>query len=296
MRSLRPLRIRCRQIRETDTDRIVHLLWSGFRARVANGFHGRSRQYFARALGRLSAHATPTGFPKYGYLLESEGAPVGALLLIYSSIFVSGETIIRCNVSHWFVEPAFRSYASMLVSQALKHKHVTYVNISPAPHTLPILEAQGYERYGSGRFVAIPALSAESYGARVERVAPGICPDEDLQSSEVELLLAHANYGCLSLICSSANRRYPFIFKLGRLRLVPYAYLVYCREVEEFVGFAGPLGRFLAWRGFPLVFLDSNGPIHGLIGAYSGKYPKYFKGPNRPRLGDLAYSERAMFV
>jgi len=44
-----------------------------------------------------------------------------------------------------------------------------------------------------------------------------------------------------------------------------------------------------------LVFLDSNGPIHGLIGAYFDKRPKYFKGPEEPHLGDLAHTELAMF-
>jgi hypothetical protein len=76
--------------------------------------------------------------------------------------------------------------------------------------------------------------------------------------------------------------------------LVRYAYLAYCRDLEDFVRFAGPLGRFLAWRGFPLVVLDSNGPIRGLVGTYSAAYPKYFKGPDQPRLGDLAYSERVV--
>jgi hypothetical protein len=33
-----------------------------------------------------------------------------------------------------------------------------------------------------------------------------------------------------------------------------------------------------------------------LVGKYfGGKMPRYFRGPNRPRLGDLAYTEAAMF-
>jgi hypothetical protein len=57
-----------------------------------------------------------------------------------------------------------------------------------------------------------------------------------------------------------------------------------------------PIGRFLPVRGHPLVLIDANGPIPGLVGKYAGaKMPKYFKGPDRPRLGDLAYTETAMF-
>jgi hypothetical protein len=143
--------------------------------------------------------------------------------------------------------------------------------------------------------VTVPALSAQSCDARVQVVASDPGARDGLSPSEIELLLAHARYGCVSLICRSANRVHPFIFRLRRVRFVPVAYLVYCRALEDFVRFAGPLGRFLAWRGCPFVILDSNGPIRGLIGRYFGSYPKYFKGPHPPRLGDLAYSELAMF-
>jgi hypothetical protein len=72
--------------------------------------------------------------------------------------------------------------------------------------------------------------------------------------------------------------------------------MVYCRDVDRFVVYAGPIGRYLAARGRPLVMLDANGPIIGLVGKYfDGRMPRYFRGPNRPRLGDLAYTETAMF-
>ena len=59
--------------------------------------------------------------------------------------------------------------------------------------------------------------------------------------------------------------------------------------------FAGPIGLYLALRGRALVIVDSNGPIPGLVGTYrGGSMPKYFKGPQRPRLGDLAYTEYAL--
>src|SRR6516162_9820014 len=252
------LRIRCRQIASADIDGVVNLLTSGFRI--------RSRDFWVRAFQRLSEHATVPGFPKYGYLLEAQGTPVGVVLLIFSSIVVNGELKIRCSMSSWYVEPAFRAYGAILGSQALKHEHVTYFNITTGPHTLPILEAQGFERYCDGRFVAVPALSMRSKCSCLEVVTPDICADEDLPSSEIELLLAHARYGCISVACSSADGRHPFVFLSLRKAGAHYAYLAYCRDVEEFVRFAGPLGRFLARRGLPLVVLDANGPINALIG------------------------------
>ena len=55
--------------------------------------------------------------------------------LIFSEVATGATPKIRCNVSSWYVEPAFRSFASLLVLRALKNKDVTYLNISPAPAT-----------------------------------------------------------------------------------------------------------------------------------------------------------------
>src|SRR5882757_10956141 len=144
-------KVRCRQINDSDVDGVGDLLTRGFRI--------RSRNYWRRALASLGSHPTPAGLPKYGYLLESDGAPVGVILLIFSSIPGHDAAAMRCNVSSWYVEPAYRSHAALLVSQAIKHKNVTYVNISPAVHTRPIVEAQGFARYTTGQFVAAPMLS-----------------------------------------------------------------------------------------------------------------------------------------
>jgi hypothetical protein len=62
--------------------------------------------------------------------------------------------------------------------------------------------------------------------------------------------------------------------------------------MDEFVQFAGRIGRYLLLRTWPIFLADANGPINGLVGKYFADYgPKYFKGPVPPRLGDLSYTE-----
>jgi hypothetical protein len=78
--------------------------------------------------------------------------------------------------------------------------------------------------------------------------------------------------------------------------VMPCTQLIYCRHLQEFVRFAWPIGRYLTARGRPLVVINSNGPIPGLVGKYLGnKEPKYFRGPDQPSFGDLAYTEAVMF-
>jgi hypothetical protein len=287
VKSFGSVSVRRRQISDPDINGVVDILMRGFRK--------RTRAFWIRAFRRLSEHPTPPGFPKYGYLLEVNGVPVGVVLLIFTSIVVDGEERIRCNISSWYAEPLFRVYASLLCSGIMSDKRVTYFNITPNTHTWPILDIQGFERYCDGRFITLPTVVARAEVTRVSIVTSAASSEIDLPPHELELLLAHAKYGCISLVCCSRDSAIPFVFlPLRKWSLVPYVYLAYCRHLDDFVRFAGPLGRFLARRGFLLVVTDSNGPIKGLMGMYF-RAPKYVKGPDTPRLGDIAFSERVIF-
>ena len=281
--------LHCRQIAPSDIAAVAALL--------ERGFPHRNRRFWLRALAQLTRREPPSGLPQYGYLLESDGVPVGAILLICSTVRAGEAAAPRCNVSSWYVEPDFRAYASMLAAAALRHRNVTYLNVSPAPHTRPIIEAQGFARYCDGIFIAVPMLNGLFGGERVKVFGGERRPAAAFDPFEQEVLSQHAALGCISLWCETAERAYPFVFRPRLVRFViPCAQLIYCRDIADFVRFAGPLGRFLAARGQPLVIVDANRRIPGLVGFFArGSMPKYFKGPQRPRLGDLAYTESAVF-
>lgn len=284
-----PPSVRCRQIVESDIDAIVDLLKKGFGRQ-------RSRRFWRHVLDVLARREVPAGVPRFGWLLESAASPVGVILLIFSTRQDGDATAVRCNVSSWYVEPQFRGFGSLLISQALKNKAVTYLNISPAPHTYRLLDAQGYSRYSSGLLVSLPSLSAAPKGP-VRLLPPDAALRDAVDPAERDLLLAHAAHGCVSVWCEAEDGTFPFCF-VPRVvkKVMPCFQLVYCRQPDDFVRFARPLGRHLAWRGRPLVVVDANGPIAGLHGWYfDGVRPKYFKGADRPRLGDLADTEAALF-
>ena len=85
--------------------------------------------------------------------------PVGCLLLVYSTKIVDGQAAIFCNLSSWYVDPAFRNYAALFASMTQKRKDVTYFNVTPATATWPIIEAQGFKLYCRGLHFSVPALS-----------------------------------------------------------------------------------------------------------------------------------------
>jgi len=282
--------IRCRPIDPVDLAALAELL--------TRGFPERDRRYWEQGLARLRDRDIPEGYPRFGYVLTAGGRPVGVLLLLFSTA-TDGVAAIRCNVSSWYVEPPFRSYASLLVTTALRLKDVTYTNISAAPHTWPILEAQGYRRYSRGEAVVVPLLSPPEPDVIV-RVVEG---EEDgaidgLEPRTAALLRRHAAYGCLSIVCHRGEDAFPFVFvrRPTARRMLTAAQLVYCRDVADVRRFAGNIGRFLIRRGIAIMMIDAPGPLPGLIGLrFAGKMPRYAKGAHPPGLGDLADTELVIF-
>ena len=269
--------VRCRKITKSDIDGIILLLKKGFAQRDPN--------FWNRAIQRLDDHQSPPNVPKYGYVLENNGSLVGLLLLIHSA----GENGIRCYTSGFYVEPGFRPYGPLLDAVATARKDVTYINITALAQTRELMEPLGFAPYVQGSYIFVPALCRAQHGVRVTEIV------EDLPAWEAKLLRDHAGYGCLSLVCLTPEGAHPFVFAQRKRRGVRLGRLTYCRSQEDFVRFAGSLGRYLASRRFFLVSLNANEPVSGLSGIYRGGWPKYYKGPNRPHLCDEAYSDKVLF-
>ena len=280
--------VHCRQIGAADLDSIADLLTAGFPE--------RRRDFWVKALKLLSHRVVPEGFPRYGYMLESGRAAVGVIVLIFSQMLNSGT--VRCNGSGWYVAPAFRTFAPLLLLRILRHR-VIHTNLWPALHTLPTIEALGYRRFCNGVFAAVPVLAAGTYKTKtkITRVVEATHPERFVPAGELQFLRDHESYGCLSLWCETQDGGYPFIFRrrfVKHLPLVPSAQLIYCTSVDEVVRLAGPIGSYLTLRGMPFMIIPANGPIPKLIGRYFNGMTMYYCGPERPRLGDLAYTEVAM--
>lgn len=278
-----PAPARSRRIEDKDLPEVAALLSRGFRF--------RPQAYWLRGLQKQAQRPRPANYPTYGYLLESAGKVVGAILLFFSEVKTPEGPVVRCNLSSWYVEPAFRSFGSMLVTSVIRDKSVTYFNVTPAPSTWKAVEAQGFSAYCRGEAYVLPALNAVVPDTKVRPASEiGNLP-------EGELLSQHEQFGCVSLVVENDGQRFPFVFQYQYIkRLIPSFRLIYCRDMTDFTRFAGNLGRHLLWRGTPIVTMDANAAVPGLVGLYTEKRGrKYARGPNIPKLGDLAFNECVFF-
>lgn len=282
------IKARFREICKADATALAELL--------AEGFPARTHTYWEHALARLAARDCPAGYPQFGYAIEAGGRIVGVVLLVCSAR-PGPHPSVQCNVSSWYVQPAYRAHAGLLVAFVLKrHAAATFTNISSERHTRPTIEAQGFVRYCDGTFLAVPLLSAGGHRARATTFRAGDPAPAGLSDYEQALLADHAGYGCLVLVAGSGGAAGPLVFRRVVVRGVPVARLVWCRDTADLAHYAGAVARCLARHGLLLVAIDANGPVAGVAGRYfPGRMPKYYRGPDRPRSGDLAYTELAMF-
>ena len=286
MPSLQDTRAVIREITDSDASEVIAVLLKGYQHDTGP---------WVRCLDRLARHPTPAGFPKYGYLLESSGKVVGVILMIHSAVPGDTGSAVKCNIAGWCVESAFSSYALMLHNRAIKRKDVTYINV-PGQNIQAVVEAMGFTRYCDGQYMAIPMLE-RSNGLHVDVLSADAPPAVKHDPYDYELLQQHSQFGCMSFWCATADQAYPFVFLPVNVRgFIPCARLIYCRSIDDLVRFARPIGRYLLKQKRIFVLIDANGPIAGLRGRYfANSRPKYFKGPMRPRLGDLSYTNLSMF-
>ncbi|HUB86043.1 MAG TPA: hypothetical protein VL971_10145, partial [Rhizomicrobium sp.] len=236
-------RVRCRQIAEADLDNVTDLL--------TRGFPRTTRDTWTNGFARFRLLPTIEGVPRFGYALESDGVIVGVILMIASQ---RGDKIFS-NLSSWYVEPAFRSHSTMLISMATKLKHVTYVNISPAPHTRVLMDAQNFRQYVFGRSAVFAMFGFR--GGRVSDVIPHDLPERDL-------LRDHAAMGCISLVCEQNGVAKPFVFQPRRLNRPPFraADLYFSRSEDDFRACAPALARWLLRSGLFAIIVD--GKVTGM--------------------------------
>ena len=265
-------RVRCRPITDADLDGLAQLL--------TRGFPRSSREYWLRGFARWRHVPAIEGVPRYGYVLDDGLAPVGVILLISSAR--NGQII--SNLSSWYVEPQFRTHSTLLISLATKLKHVTYLNASPAPHTWKTLQAQGFTPYNFGRSAV---FTLPGRGTVSENI-----PDD---LPEAQLLRDHRAMGWTSLVVERDGIHAPFVFKPRKLDKPPLPVMdvMFTRSAEDFQACAPALARHFLPRGRMGFLID--GDQLGLSHYVEGKEPRWFKGPHRPSLGDLAYTEKVVF-
>jgi hypothetical protein len=273
-----------REITEDDLDAVLKVL--------VEGFPHRSDGYWRKGLANLASLQPVEGFPRYGYLVDADDAVQGLLLTITSNHDAHGA---RTNLSSWYVRDGYRQFATSLFQRALKLKNTTFLNPSPSDHVVPILKAFGFEPYTTGVVVldVRRAMRGRSSRGGVQRL--GIGAFADLSQRERQIAEDHLRMGCDVLRLETDVRAGLLIYRRKWIKRSLPCSQVILADPDLVTELVGPVMRAFARRGSVLALCDVNQTPEPTIGRVFRRGIRYFKGADAPPVGDLSYSELAVF-
>ena len=108
----------CRLIAEDDFDEVV--------ACLRRGFPERPRRYWESTLEWMSRRPAIADHPRFGRALLVGRNVVGVILMTVSRDDDGADAAIRCNLSGWCVDEAYRRHAAMLYMQCIRNNELTY--------------------------------------------------------------------------------------------------------------------------------------------------------------------------
>jgi hypothetical protein len=273
-----------REITDDDLEAVRQLL--------VEGFSLRSEDYWTKGLANLRSLQRVEGCPRYGYIVDVDSAPQGVLLTITSERGVHGA---RTHFSSWYVREGYRQFALLLFRHALELENTTFINPSPSERVVPILETFGFEPYTAGTLMLDLRTAMRGRAARraVGRLGPGELGD--LPEHEREIAEDHLRMGCDVLRLETGGRSGLLIHRRKWIkRLLPCSQVILA-DPELVIELAGSVMRALAKRGSLLALCDVDQTAKPAIGRVFARGIRYFKGPAPPAVGDLSYSELAVF-
>lgn len=257
---------------------------------LSEGFVSTVPSVWDNALDVLSRRQPVAGMPRYGVVLESDGDLCGVMLMISQR----RANTTFCNLSSWYVRGTHRGYAPFMFGHTLKAKDVTFLDCSPTPQVLPIVEKFGFEPYSGGSLM-LDARAALRKGPAVKRLTPDALAS--LGQVDHDRIAEHLRYGCQGLLAHDAQgNSVPILYRVARIkRHIPVARFVFGAP-ETILAHAGAIARHLLARSIPLVLLDwptqRDAPFGRTLPSYGVRYKR---GTDAPALGDLLDTEYALF-
>ncbi len=260
---------------------------------LSEGFPATRPDFWAKALDVLDTRPPVEGLPRYGIVLEAKGELQAVMLMLSQR----RGGVRLCNMSSWYVRASHRGYASFMFAHALKTKDVTWLDCSPTPPVVPMIERFGFRPYSAGS-VLLDARAAVRRGPAVAPLKPEALAA--LKPEARERIEANLRAGCRGLVAlgvqGGGNGEQPLLYRVARVkRHVPVARFVYGAP-EVILTHAGAIARHLLARGIPLALVDR--PIGAAVPvgrALPGYGVRYKRGDDAPPVGDLLDTEYALF-
>lgn len=226
-------------------------------ALLCEGFPERSPAFWEAGLQRLQKHGGnhEAGYP-FGFLLM-EGEKAVGIALTPASLRHQGDgnrqTVV--NMSSWYVQPAHRWRAGIMLKTIFADKSVVFTDLTPTEDVQKMLPVFGFRAVNKGiLFHALPFALFGSWSARVSLLQETVAlPSSSLSSGTVQ---AHRHLGCRMLRMEGSAGPQLVIYRPIRHRGVPGAHLIYAESDAALAAGFGALARHLLAQGLLFLITD----------------------------------------
>jgi hypothetical protein len=226
---------------------------------LAEGFPQRGRDGWEQGLQSLRRHArnADVGVP-LGLLMMDRGQPVGVALMPASRRYrPDGQPYTLVNLSSWYVKPAQRWRAGLMLRAMVADNTRVYIDLTPTEEVQRMLPLFGFKPVNQGTTVALLPLVAlgSSSGARLR----ALCETDTLPAGAPprDMLLAHRELQCVSLMLEHPQGQALLVYRPRPLRGVPGARLKYIGSHALMVQHLPLLARHLLSRGMSVLSWDT---------------------------------------
>lgn len=227
---------------------------------LAEGFPKRSRASWEKDLARLSEWPgnRAAGYP-LGFFWFEKDIPAGIVLTPASPRLGSGdseEVPVIVNVSSWYVRPAYRWKAPLMLRALFRDERVTFTDLTPTPEVRKMLPVLGFQPMCEGiEWIGTPFEALRAATGRLrpwrpgERLAAGSPPDD--------LIAQHVAWGCIALMLEQGSARHLVLLKPMRLRGLPGARVLFAGNRAALAAGLPMLARHMLARGRLILCIDA---------------------------------------
>lgn len=224
---------------------------------LAEGFPERGRAFWDKGWARLLAWPgnRDADYPP-GFFWMEKGEPAGIILTPASIRHSSGEPQIIVNVSSWYMRPAARWKAPLMLKALFRDDRVTFTDLTPTPDVQKMLPAFGFKAASDGiEWIATPLEATRRATGRVrpwragDVLAEGSPPDD--------LIRLHVEWGCLALVLEHDATPFLVVLKPMRVRGLPAARVLFAGSRQALNAALPALSRALLRHGHLFLRIDA---------------------------------------
>jgi acetoacetyl-CoA synthetase len=195
-------------------------------------------------------HPWQCGTIPRGFVLTRAGVIVGFIGMICAMRSAAGKSGPVCNLTAWFVRPAYRGWSAALLAAATSFEHLTYTSLTPGAESHRILKAIGFSEIGHVKRILPPLSHLATARSRVSIVfGSDISPPVDSENRRI--LADNQGFGCLTMMVTVGEQSALIIARrrfLGGYRILPYSEILYCSNPAVLKNHIELIKLRLMWR------------------------------------------------